>query len=435
MSMSLKRVLLLLLSAGMLVCFGGCSLFHPESELIAPPSDSADNQALRKAFQDACGEGVRYKSPVSGAYLSSFVVEDLDADGEKEAMVFYTKDMFASHICVALLEKRSGEWNYVQSVESGGTGIGSVEIRDLNSDGKNEILFFLENQDEKLLSIYACQDSPFGAQCVLEETPYSSLLLSDLNGDGSTEIFTVAVSAVTGPQAAMRRLTAGGVQRLDWRKLDREITSFGELFSQKQAQETVFYTDAVRTDGTMITQIICWNAQTDTLSVPFLDAQTRTMTQTARSADIACRDINGDGAPEIPCQSALPFSEIWRSGTKSTESFYQTDWCVFQDGALLPVRKTLLDTESGWMFTIPQSWENRFTICAYPADHKWNFYETGRYGTQQYLGSVMFDVQQSGYTPLCSDGAHSVYCCGINQTSALQVSTELLSQAFAHMAQ
>lgn len=419
----------------LLLLLTGCSLFRPESELLAPPSVSEDEQALRDAFHATCGSDVRYKSPIGGEYLSTFVMEDLDADGEQEAMVFYTWDMFNDQICIALFECRNQAWRYVDGIECDCDVVESIEISDLDGDGRNELVLLTQRENEKRMSIYTFSAEPFGQQRLLQETPYSALQLLDLDGDGNTEIFTVSCSALTGPQVAMRRLTDSGIQQLDWRKIDKDVVSLAELFVRQDANEAVFYLDAVKRDGTMITEVVCWDERSDTLSVPLLHAKTQTTTQTARDKHIPCMDINADGVVEIPCRNELRFSEIWRNGTESDESFYQTDWCVFKDGVLIPVQKTLLEPDSGWMFTIPELWEGRFTVCAYPADRKWNFYETLAGGTTVYLGSVKFDVSDSTYTPLCTQGSHSVSVYGINQSSALPVSEALLKQAFTQIGQ
>ena len=430
-----KRAVFLAFALLVLLLFGGCSLFRPESELFVPPGVSEDEQALRDAFHATCGEDVGYKSPIGGKYHSAFVIEDLDADGEREAMVFYAKDMFTEQICIALFEYRSPTWCYVDTIESDCTVVESVEISDMDGNGSNELLLLTEHNEEKRMSLFAFADEPFGVQCLLEETAYSALRLLDLDGDGNTEIFTVSCSAVTGPQTSMRRMTDNGVRRLDWRKLDKDITSFGELYVRQDAQESVFYVDAFKSDGTMITEVVCWNEQSDTLTVPLLDTKTQSTTQTARAGEISCMDVNADGAVEIPCRSALRFSEIWRNGTKSDESFYQTDWCVFRDGKLTSVRKTLLEPDTGWMFTVPEQWEGRFTVCVYPADRKWNFYETDARGATVYLGSVKFDAMDSTYTPLCTQDEHTVSVYGINQASALYISEAQFGQMFAHIGQ
>ena len=443
----LRRRNVLRLTSALLMCLllSGCTPFYAVSDLLSPPQFSEENAALRKAFEAQAGKNVQYKSPVSGENLSAFLLEDLDADGEREALVFYTPDSMDSTVRIGVLSCTDGNWQRVQDLEGGGSDVYSAEILDMDADGQPEVIVcFGTPEGGHVMSIFTCASAPFSL-VKLSERGYTAMCRADLNGDGQTQIFTIYLYAENGSRTAQARVlqkTQNGILTLDKCYLDGKVTGYGEMFLCPTDTGCVLYADAYRGENEMLTEVIVWDRETASLRVPLLDDETRSNTQTVRHSHIVCRDLDGDDVPEIPCQSsAFPYGEIVQNGAVVASQIYLTQWCAFRGDRLEPVRQSLVHTNGKYMFTIPTSWTGRFSVVQYPEKQQWDFYHidpaTGeRIG---YLFSALFTTHTkwmqtrdalSDYTPLRSEGEDMLLVYGINTESPLQLSEEMLQDAF-----
>ncbi len=81
-----------------------------------PPVLTARN---KKAIDDALRESVTgdftLKYPKSGDYRSAYIYQDLDKDGDEEALAFYSIGL-SSTTRVALLDKENGVWRAVNAL-------------------------------------------------------------------------------------------------------------------------------------------------------------------------------------------------------------------------------------------------------------------------------------------------------------------------------
>lgn len=437
-----------LLAVALCAALGGCSLFAPVRELLEVPSFSAQNEALKRAFESEYGKNVQYKSPISGRYLSAFVVADLDADGADEAMVFFLPDAFTTTVHVGVLDCVDGEWQRTGELEGAGSDVYSAETIDLDGDGLQEVILCWSTlESSRVMSIYGCSQTPFSLLRLSENT-YTEKLVVDLDGDGSIEIFTTYLYSAGGSQTAQARVlrkTESGISVLDKCELDSKVSGYGGMFLQRTDTGSVLYVDAYKGDSQMITEVICWDAKTASMTAPLLDAQTLTNEQTWRSTAVGCRDVDGDGVPEIPCQrETLEKSELWKDAVRQDRQLFITQWCAFRDGELVPALESLLHG-TRWLFTIPDAWRGRFTVRIDQDADKWNFYQTDPDTGESvgYLCSVIFtsktrweqnrDRLYADCTELCAAAEDTVLVYGINTESPLGVDETLLSEAFGYL--
>ena len=426
----------------------GCSLFAPVRELLAVPSFSAQNEAIKRAFESDYGIHVQYKSPISGPYLSSFVVSDLDSDGADEALVFFLPDSFTTTVHVAILDCVDGTWQRTGELEGGGSDVYSVETIDLDADGLSEVILCWSTlESSRVMSIYGCTDAPFSL-VRLSEHAYTEKLAVDLDGDANTEIFTIDLYSAGGSQTAQARVlrkTESGISVLDKCDLDSKVSGYGGISVQRTDSGSVLYVDAYKGELQMITEVLCWQTQTASLRAPLLDSETLTNELTWRDTSAPCRDVNGDDVPEIPCQrEPLENSEIWKDDVRLDRRLYITQWCAFRGDELVPVLETLVHG-ARWMFTIPQTWQGRFTVRMDQDADKWTFYETDPVTGESvgYLCSVIFTTKtrwegnRSGayadYTVLCAENEDVVLVYGINTESPLGVAEAQLREAFGYL--
>ena len=444
-----RRVLLIALAVALCLTLSGCTLFASVSELLSPPYYSRESEALHQAFHAAFGKNTQFRSPISGDYLSAFVLEDLDADGEQEALVFYVQDSFNKTVRIGVLDQTNGQWERTADVEGNGSDVYSVQIEDLDADGKKEIVVcWTTPENTRVMSLYVCGGKPFGIRRIGDCT-YTQMLLADLDEDSFIEILTLELISAAGAQtaqASVLRLTSNGLTILDKRYMDGKVSGYDSMILCPSEDGSTIFVDAFKGENSMITEVIVWNAQTQTISLPLLDAQTQTNELSWRSEQIRCRDLDADGVPEIPSQQdSLPGSEVWLNGVREDHDLYVTQWYSFREGKWQPVLRSLVHAESGYMFCIPKDWSDRFTVSMVRDSDKWNFYEIDRRTDKlgEYLCSVVFTTTDawkdkentiySGYVPLCSEEGHLLIVYGINAESTLGISQERLQETFVYL--
>ena len=395
----MKKVCKALAALLLCVLLGGCTLFSPVRDLLSAPAFSAQNEALRRAFESSFGRQVQYCAPISGAYLSAFVVEDLDGDDGEEALVFFLPDTFTKTVHIGVLDCTDGVWQRTAEFEGGGSDVYSVEMVDLDMDGRTEIILCWGTpENARVMSVYAGTDAPFSLQR-LSEDAYTEKLLADFDDDGETEIFTLSLSSEGGSQTARARMAGKSgdlISVLDQIELDGKVSGYAGITMQKTDFGSVLYADAYKGETQMITEVIRFDADASALTSPLLDDQTRTNERTWRSVPIRCRDIDDDGIPEIPCQrSVLPGAEIRQEDALHDYMIYLTQWCRFQDGDLLPVQNCLVHEDLRWQYRIPDSVRTQFTLRVDPEAGTWSFIEydpvTGTHGA--HLFSVAFTTR------------------------------------------
>ena len=191
----------------------------------------------------------------------------------------------------------------------------------------------------------------------------------------------------------------------------------------------------------MITEVIVWDAGTSTISAPLLDEETLTNESTWRCIRVFCRDLNGDGAPEIPSQLELLEGE----GEWTEDLLFITRWSTFRDGMLEPVYQTLVNENCHWIFRIPAPWRGRFTVQREPQEEKWTFIRIDPLTQERTdnLFSVLFldrrqweKNRESTYaqcTLLRETDSEVVLVYGIQTDEALDLQLTVLREAFDYI--
>ena len=451
MAKRLFNLAALLLLCTLCLMLSGCSFkFTQVGDLIRPPVYSYENEELRKAFKSDFSSEAVYKSPISGEYLSAFLSYNLDDDGEKESLVFYADDAYDTTVSIALYDIKDGKWTLSTSIEGDGCDVFSVEFIDFDGDSVQEIVVcwsLFNSKSNKIVSVYSADKSTLEIKKMSSEL-YTMKSFSDIDFDGDSELFLILLDFADGKQESAAKLLGmddNGFTVLDKKWLDGSVSGYKEIVTERneQAKTTTFLVDAYKGEAQMITEVIIWDNDTRAMSVPLLDSETFTNTQSWRGIRLFCSDINADGKKEIPFREPFENAEIPEDGSETT--IYTTSWFNVRNGRPEIVAKTLLNYEEQCLFKIPQEWENEFSVTMY--EKKWDFYQINSYtgAKKEYLFSVVFlteeewrsdsSAQYESYELLKTQDKKCVAVTGINTENELNVSFDMLSQAFSYFSQ
>lgn len=401
----LKRFVALLVAASLLLSLSGCSFrFSSLDSLLRPPKLSGKYQGLQDSFENNVDKGYSLSTPENGSYRSAFIAYDFDGDKNEEAIVFYTVKESPDLVKIYYFEYSDGEWLPVSSYDGLGSSVDEVKISDLNFDGKSEIIIcwnMFSSKTNKQFSVYDISNGEF---TLISSAPYSMLKIFDVNGDGIDDIFTmnIDISASDEYTASATAYTYDGKSKaftpFGTVKTDGNISSYANIQVENNDDKRLIYVEANKGDNDMITEIVYWNDEKNTLVAPLFDVSTQSTQQTLCHSKIMCRDIDGDGILEIPVSVDMPGSSFVddsvtnasaaKQGDVQTKKFYYTRWTKFSGNRLRSVCYSIVDETSGYILDVPSSWVGRITVLG--RDGQWDFYRWNSYSEK--IGALLFSI-------------------------------------------
>lgn len=345
-----------LLCIALCLAFSGCDSFDNDAySLLSAPKLEGEMRPIQQALEKAVGGKFTFKYPISGDYRSPLILNDIDSDGQNEAIALYsttTDTVITLHI--NLLDRIDDEWVSVGDLSLVGNGVESVSFTDLNSDGRQEIMvgWMLYGTAETQLGVYSFDGKQL-SQRVLE--PYTDFLCADLTGDGKNELSVVYLNvAEQKALAKVLSLTSKGVKELGAVPLDGGVTSyFKPVLSTLENQIPALYIDAIKGTG-MLTEIIWFE---DSVLHSAFDPERPEAAPTYRESAISCRDFNDDGVIDIPLMELLYST----ADLPETDKVYYTNWSVFDGQNIKTLCHTFMNYTDGYYITVdPSIKENLF---------------------------------------------------------------------------
>lgn len=346
-------------AALVVMLLSGCTFGTSIDTLMAPPKLSLEQEQIYNALTDAAGSSISLKYPKSGKYLSAFIVEDIDGDGGREAVVFYEKNSLAAPentLRINILDSENGKWRSVYDTPADGSEIERVMISRLGENQRINLIIgsSLINRSEKTATIYSYSDGK------LERTfsdSYSFIDVTDLDRDENNEFLLLKGSANGNPAAAEAYKLDGEGKYHRYRiELSGGFTEFDSVgYGEFNEEHTGLYIDAVSAAGFIQTDIICMNE--NGLNKIFSDPEESAAT--LRPSGCSSYDVDSDGVIEIPMQKVAPGYEDAAEG----EQLRLTEWMtVRESGKLKSKYISYYSIGDGYAFIFPEKWRNKVTV-------------------------------------------------------------------------
>lgn len=322
MKTAVKTIFTLLLCAAILV-LTGCSLvnFFSTDSLLRAPKLTGQNAALQQAFEEAVGKDVLLVSPLTGEYRSAYIRKDCNGDRTEEAFVFYVRQGAESTIHIHLLEYADGVWTSSADIAGNGSEIYKAEFFNIDGDADQELAVtwtVTDSKRDKTLSLYKIGYSH--AEQPGEINPLASVqvfdyFVSDFDKDGQNELFYVYFDSTEEKNGAYAKL-------LKYSETDTILYPLNEVKFDGRASNLlsvkydyadgcyVFFADCAVGENAYYTELILYDPETASLSLPAKTLYEDSVAQTRRSALLYADDIDGDGHMEIPAERAMEGSYI-----------------------------------------------------------------------------------------------------------------------------
>ena len=162
-------------------------------ELYALPELPAQYTALNAQISALLAEGAEYAAPTSGTRVQSVQMVDLDSDGREEAIAFLRRYEDEKPLKIYIFKEVDEEYRPAAVIEGSGSAISSINYSDLNSDGRTELVVgWKVNTELQALSVYALRtgsgEELLRPEEVLKSVSYVKYAITDLDQDSLQEV-------------------------------------------------------------------------------------------------------------------------------------------------------------------------------------------------------------------------------------------------------
>lgn len=377
----LRRIPALAALAAVLMSCTGCSRLQTSVEdLMSPPVLTQEQAEIRSALSRVSGDSeIKYKYPQNGDYRSSFIFYDIDSDQVEEALVFYQSPSKGDSTWINILDRQDGQWVSVCETPAPDTtaSIDFVSFEQLTDSQTVSLVVGWEDARSGKTVIAYNYDN--GRLLPIFERDYTELSITDLDGNGSTDLVLFTQQAQS-TLVFLACKTENGFETVDSVQLDRSIVSFDNILSGRTAAGTA----ALFLDSTVdlyespfqITDVLsAKRGENGTpVLVNLLDNKEVTLSQgTMRPAqNLFCRDIDGNGTVEIPTVATLPgYEGIFDESAIFLTSYNQ----LSSTSQLIPCQSGVVNPQHRYLLTFPERWlDNAVSAVVQPENGEYTFF-------------------------------------------------------------
>ena len=271
----------------------GCALGTVE-KLYCLPKRSEEYENLQ-AVIDKAMVGLQYCAPASGDNRLFLQTADLDGDGYDEYLVF-AKDDSDKPLKILIFCRLASGYVLMDTTEGYGFAYDFVTYAQMDDKPGVEVIVGRQVSDQivRAVSVYRFTS---GIARQLLSTAYSQMCTSDLNGDGTSELFLLSPGTSEKSYGTARLYTYydGELHRTPEITLSASESGFRQLISGKLSDgESVLYVTCASTNQTLVTDIFCMDNRQ--LAVCGSDITTESL----HNYYVYPYDMDDDGVLELP---------------------------------------------------------------------------------------------------------------------------------------
>lgn len=361
----------------------GCSTFgqvSPDS-LLMPPKLSDEQVQVYNALEASVGKNIKLKYPNRGEYTSAYLIENIDSEETNEALVFYESEnnaTFTKPLRITVIDKNEDIWYATYDVGIEATDVDKVSFVKTADKTIIVIGFNLYTRSEKLVISYVYKN---GIMHELFRKKCTNYEVADLDQDGTDEIITLSAvkerDVNASATAEIYAITGESIYSVDTVPINPQITEYQAIsFGKTNRGDSALYIDGICNQSAIMTDIITYEVATNSYQSLIYSENKRDdlSDETYRGYGMWCMDIDGDSIYEMPFSyPALGFEE-----TELQQKQYLTDWYNYVMGELVVSKTTFVDYAMGYVFVIPQKWQDKVTVSYDESNNELSFIEYAR---------------------------------------------------------
>lgn len=363
------RLFALLLSVLLLSACSGVQL--GVSELLEPPRLTAQQSAIYDAVELAVGTNTfKLRYPRRGDNLSACVLNDLDKDGQDEAIVFYELTVNGlTSSWMSILTEEDGVWKSRYQLPGEGGEIDFVSFAPIENAERNNIIvgWTVAGKDNLLCKVYSYSNESAETRY---EGSYNEILIDDVDGNGLTEMVLCTKNLTKSAVMSLIKYRSGRIVRTSEVKMPTAMTDYAKLsYGQLTTGLSAVFADIYLGSDEMTTRIAAVDDQKAIIE-PLSNEDIGIYESFDRATPtLTCDDVNGDGLIDIPVSSLLP----GYSAVDEYEVVYLTEYMSILEGELQCVQRSVVNFAAGYQLKIPDSWKDTVTVQRQSDTGEWRF--------------------------------------------------------------
>lgn len=400
----MRRSVLLLLILIIALVLSSCSFGGEIGTMLTPPTMSVGREALTGAIREAIGGGYELVYPQAGSYRTGIISEDLNGDGETEAVCFYRADETLGFL---VMESNGETWQVLGSGKSDASSVGRVAFGDLTGDGMDEVIVgwqYLTEADGsyevfsfsggKAISRHSGLYTRF---VVLEGAPDALVVVSR---NAETRAVTASLVGKSGAEIGIINMVTMNDRATDYLSIQP-----GKIKGNLPA----VFVDEQLEGGQYTTEVLVINEQGRLSNELINQVEISPLRYTA----VYCKDVDKDGSIEVPTE--LPLPAYQRNGV--AENLHLIQWNSYDGQILKPISQSFMNVTENFSVSIPRDWEGKLTIQR-PDDNDRSFlfksmegellFTIRVYGLAEFTDEMVRKGWRKLYTD--SDRVFTVYC-------------------------
>ena len=356
----IRRLIPMLAVILMTLALSGCGelprLSASPQDLYALPALPVKYTELNNRINEILSGGAEYAAPTSGTNIQSVQLVDLDGDGREEALAFFRNSADEKPLKIYIFTAKGDTYEQTDLIEGSGTAIYSINYTDLDGDGRKELAVGWKAAAEQVLEVYSLRT---GGTKMLLRTNYVRYTIRDLNQDQRKELVVLRADEAGGIADYYNWQGDGGLANHSSARLSvtmAELNQQGRVTNGilRDGVPAVFVTGVTELSGAVTDILALRNGE---LCNIVISEQTGVSKLVYPFCALYPSDINGDGLTEVPCAAHLP------ALTDDEPALQRIDWTAYDEkGEGAVSLRTYHCVEDGWYLQLPETWTDRIYI-------------------------------------------------------------------------
>ena len=334
----------------------GCTL-RTVDEMYRLPRRSETDDNLQSTINEAMA-GLNYAAPLAGENQQTVQMADLNGDGKIEYIVF-ARDNANKAIRILIFDQFDDSFRLFAMIESHGSAFEQVEYVDIDGKPGLEMVVGRQVSDQVLrsLSVYTFSDD---TPEQMMTASYMKFLTCDLDENGKTELLLIQPGESDADRGVVTLYShdQGSLQRSREVLLSASAGSVKRIMASRleSGENAVFVASSVD-ESAVITDV--FTIRDGSLNNISFSKESGNSVQTLRNYYVYADDIDGDGVLELP--SLITMRDI-RSSTSSGQQYLIRWYSMDISGQEHTKGHTFHNYVGGWYLELEDSWAERVSV-------------------------------------------------------------------------